>query len=346
MSSLNDTPSSNRIHIAFFGLRNAGKSTLVNKFCSQEVAIVSDFPGTTTDPVSKAIEIPSLGPCVVIDTAGLDDEGQLGALRVKRSLEVLSRTDIVVWVGEGLEKWRGHFSVPIIEYKRGDSIEELKKLISSTKIEREIGLLEGLAFSGDKVVLVCPIDSSAPKRRLILPQVQVLRECLDNHIVAIVCQPEELSRSVEGAVLVITDAQAYGKVREVLGSQVKLISFSELFARQKGDLEEYRKGLDAISHLKEGDKVLVAEGCTHHRQCDDIGAVKIPKAIERLSGVKLNFVFANGADFPIKEDCSLVVHCGGCMLTSRAVKSRIAKAKEANIPIVNYGMVLSACPVL
>ncbi len=346
MSTLNETPSSNRIHIAFLGLRNAGKSTLVNKFCEQEVAIVSDIPGTTTDPVSKAIEIPFLGPCVVIDTAGLDDdEGELGALRVKRSLDVLSKTDIVVWVGEGLENWRGRIAVPIIEYKRDDSVEELRKRISAVRIEREIGLLEGLAFSGDKVVLVCPIDSSAPKGRLILPQVQVLRECLDNHIIAMVCQPEELSRIVCDATLVITDAQAYSKVRKVLeevNSNIRVISFSELFARQKGDLDEYRKGLEAIFNLKEGDKVLVAEGCTHHRQCDDIGSVKIPRALEKLSGVKLQFVFASGADFPIDKDAfKLAVHCGGCMLTARTVKSRIAKAKEASVPIVNYGMVLS-----
>lgn len=342
MPSLNETPSANRIHIGFFGLRNAGKSTLVNQFCSQDVAIVSGTPGTTTDPVSKAMEILPLGPCVITDTAGLDDEGELGELRVKKTLAALSRTDVAVWVGPGFEKWKSEFTVPVVRFNRGDSVEELKSKIAAVKIDDEPSLLEGLVSEGDKVVLVCPIDESAPKGRLILPQVQTIRECLDRRAVAVVCQISQLAVNLEGCRLVVTDAQAYASVREIVkGKCVKVISFSELFARQKGDIEEYGKALSAIEGLKDGDKVLVAEGCTHHRQCNDIGKVKIPRALEKLSGAKLEYVFSSGKSFDIEDDVKFIVHCGGCMLTRREVQGRVKKAKERSIPILNYGMLLS-----
>ena len=367
MAELNETPRGNRIHIAFFGLRNAGKSTLVNAFTGQPIAIVSDTPGTTTDPVSKAMEILPLGPCLITDTAGLDDVGELGEQRVAKSLKVLETVDIAVWVcgGEGTPapeeiregcKRRG---AVLLEYHRGESVEELKKKIAAVKLEEKTpGLLDGLVKKGDRVLCIVPIDESAPKGRLILPQQQVIRECLDRHVICTVCQVDGLGglESLGGLGrfdLVITDSQVFGEVDQMLqtfqtskpSKHPKLTSFSILFARQKGDLAEYVKGLAAIKMLKDGDTVLVAEGCTHHRQCNDIGTVKIPKALEKLSGKKLKFEFASGADFPLPSSLfplpSLIVHCGGCMLTRREVLRRIALAKEAGVPIVNYGLVLA-----
>ena len=373
MAGLDETPRGNRIHIAFFGLRNAGKSTLVNAFTGQQIAIVSDVPGTTTDPVSKAMEILPLGPCLVTDTAGLDDAGELGKMRVEKTLGVLATTDIAVWVG-GKEKGEGRKEkvskdtflescrkrgVVVIEYRRGDSVEELKKKIAAVKFEEKVpGLLDGLVEKGDRVLCVVPIDESAPKGRLILPQQQVIRECLDRHVICTVCQVDGLGcleslGGLGGFNLVITDSQAFGEVERALqtfqtskpSKHPKLTSFSVLFARQKGDLREFVKGLEAIGALKNGDTVLVAEGCTHHRQCNDIGAVKIPKALERLSGKNLKFEFASGTSFPHPSSLfplpSLVVHCGGCMLTRKEMLRRIALAKEAGVPIVNYGLVLA-----
>ena len=377
MAELNETPRGNRIHIAFFGLRNAGKSTLVNAFTGQQIAIVSDVPGTTTDPVSKAMEILPLGPCLVTDTAGLDDEGELGEMRVEKTLKVLETTDIAVWVwGEGNqnanlresgESARMFFEVcqkrgvVVVEYRRGDDVEGLKRKIVAVKIEERVpGLLDGLVEKGDRVLCVVPIDESAPKGRLILPQVQVIRECLDKGVIVTVCQPSEvqsLKFGVQGSGfvlpydLVITDSQAFGSVNRTIEQSnnrtIRLTSFSILFARQKGDLAEYVKGMKAIKGLKDGDTVLVAEGCTHHRQCNDIGTVKIPKALEKLSGRKLKFEFASGGAFDVdrtldgRRKTELVVHCGGCMLTRREMLRRIAVAKEAGVPIVNYGLVLA-----
>ena len=359
MASLNETPRANRVGIAFFGLRNAGKSTLVNAFTGQDVAIVSDTPGTTTDPVSKAMEILPLGPCLVTDTAGLDDVGELGALRVKKTLRVLETADIAVWVETPHDSDRADLrdkflaecrrrGVVAIDFRRGDSVEGLKRRIASLKLaDAGPGLLDGLVENGGSVVCVCPIDESAPKGRLILPQVQLLRDCLDRHATCIVCQPSELAdalgRAASGA-LVVTDSQAFGEVRDVVRrfGNVRLTSFSILFARQKGDLAAFLGGVKAVGRLKDGDTVLIAEGCTHHRQCNDIGAVKIPKAIARLSGgKKLNFVFSSGMAFEI-ADAALVVHCGGCMLTRREVLRRVDRAKESGVPIVNYGMLLAA----
>ena len=360
MAGLNETPRGSRIHIAFFGLRNAGKSTLVNAFTGQQIAIVSDVPGTTTDPVSKAMEILPLGPCLVTDTAGLDDEGELGKMRVEKTLKVLESTDVAVWVSAGgtppPQKLRDA-GVPIFVYTRGDSVEELKKKIAAVKLEEKMpGLLNGLVEKGDRVLCVVPIDESAPKGRLILPQQQVIRECLDKGVVCTVCQPGELFEflswgvfGLRGRLLIVTDSQAFGRVTQTLknsnAQNLKLTSFSVLFARQKGDLDEFVKGLGAIKTLKDGDTVLVAEGCTHHRQCNDIGTVKIPKALEKLSGKKLKFEFASGTTFPDSIirlfDYSIIVHCGGCMLTRREMLRRIALAKEAGVPIVNYGLVLA-----
>ena len=365
-ASLNDTPAGSRVRIAFFGLRNAGKSTLVNAFCGQEVAIVSDVPGTTTDPVSKAMEILPLGPCLVTDTAGLDDEGPLGTERVRRSLDVLAAVDIAVWVeGEGHEPSaaRDEFmrecrrrSVPLIEYRRGDSVDELRRRVSAVRVEPDPGLLDGLVESGDRVVCVCPIDESAPKGRLILPQVQTIRDCLDRHATCAVCQPADLAallaelapRPLRHAV-VITDSQAFGEVRRVVDAararspSIRLTSFSILFARQKGDIGAYVEGMNAVSALKDGDVVLVAEGCTHHRQCNDIGTVKIPRVLRKLSGRDISFAFTSGNSFAIRPGAkpALVVHCGGCMLTRREVRRRIALAGEAGVPIVNYGLLLA-----
>ena len=409
MAELNETPRGNRVHIAFFGLRNAGKSTLVNAFTGQPIAIVSDVPGTTTDPVSKAMEILPLGPCLITDTAGLDDEGELGEQRVAKTLKVLETTDIAVWVNgradcpqsaatafkrnfvetrlrraEGCAPYQlvakacGQRKVPLIIFNRGESVEDLKKKIAAVKLEEPMpGLLDGLVKRGDRVLCVVPIDESAPKGRLILPQQQVIRECLDKGLVVTVCQPSEVPGAlclVPGAAhrgcapyqLVITDSQAFGQVRDALADanfvkdgmspehrgigasdhQWRVTSFSILFARQKGDLAEYVKGLAAIKALKDGDTVLVAEGCTHHRQCNDIGTVKIPKALEKLSGKKLKFEFASGGAFDLRRagGCApyrLAVHCGGCMLTRREMLKRIALAKEAGVPIVNYGLVLA-----
>ena len=361
MALLNETPQANRVRIAFFGLRNAGKSTLVNAFTGQDLAIVSDTPGTTTDPVSKAMEILPLGPCLITDTAGLDDEGELGELRVKKTLGVLEITDIAIWVETPHDADRADLrelflgecrrrNVVVLDYRRGDSIDELKQKIAGIKLADIVpGLLDGLVEKGGRVICVCPIDESAPKGRIILPQVQLIRDCLDRHATSIVCQPAELPDALDRAgvgALVVTDSQAFGEVRRAVeGHNVRLTSFSILFARQKGDLAEFLKGVEAVKNLKDGDTVLIAEGCTHHRQCNDIGAVKIPKALAKLSGgKKLNFVFSAGATFSLREraNVALVVHCGGCMLTRREVLRRIDCAKEAGVPIVNYGILLAA----
>lgn len=384
MAGLNETPRANRIHIAFFGLRNAGKSTLVNAFTGQDIAIVSDVAGTTTDPVSKAMEILPLGPCLVTDTAGLDDVGDLGAMRVRKTLDVLATTDIAVWVtaasaGSGDDvpaDFRAACAaraVTLLVYRRGDSVEALKRKIAAVRLVDDTpGLLDGIVSAGDRVICVCPIDESAPKGRLILPQVQVIRDCLDRHLACTVCQPAELADCLASAAdaartVVITDSQAFAAVHQTLQTfqtskrpniptskhpnaqtpkPVLLTSFSILFARQKGDLDAYRAGLAALAGLKDGDRVLVAEGCTHHRQCNDIGTTKIPKALAKLTGRKLDFAFSSGGGFALAPTdgarVALVVHCGGCMLTRREVLRRIAACQAAGVPIVNYGLLLAA----
>lgn len=359
---LNSAPRGERIHIAFFGLRNAGKSTLANDFTGQRLSIVSDVAGTTTDPVSKAMEILPLGPCVVTDTAGLDDTGELGAMRAAKSLDVLSTVDVAVWVSSGPEdekspwfaetaaRCRANKAVFIV-HRREDGAEKLKERIAALGAgEAQARLLEGLATPGTKAICVCPIDESAPKGRLILPQVQTIRECLDAGIVCTVCVPAALEAALRGTgedgTLVITDSQAFREVRAVLaGKNVRLTSFSILFARRKGDFAAYLEGLAAIRRLKDGDTVLVAEGCTHKRQCNDIGTVKIPAALLKMSGRELQFRFASGGDFGLEGGGarpSLAVLCGGCMLTRREVLSRIEACRAAGVPVVNYGMLLAA----
>lgn len=361
MSGLNETPKANRVHIAFFGLRNAGKSTLVNAFTGQEIAIVSDVAGTTTDPVSKAMEILPLGPCLVTDTAGLDDTGALGAQRVRRTRDVLATTDVAVWVSAGDDGETDAFrdlaadcarrKVPLLVYCRGESVAALKDRIAALgSVASDPGLLDGLVAAGERVICVCPIDAAAPKGRLILPQVQTIRDCLDRGALCTVCRPAELSRALAASgadPLVITDSQAFAEVKGILsGTAARLTSFSILFARQKGDLAAYRAGLDAVKTLADGDRVLVAEGCTHHRQCDDIGTVKIPRALERLSGRRLSFSFASGGAFDLSPTAEgpvkLVVQCGGCMLTRREMLRRIDVCRAAGVPVVNYGILLAA----
>lgn len=375
----NTTPNANRTRIAFFGRRNAGKSSLINALTGQSLAIVSDVPGTTTDPVSKAMEILPLGPCLVTDTAGLDDEGELGRKRIEKSLAVLEITDIAVLaIPAGQEELDNDRLVREECNKRGisllvvrtkcdlmpaavigegeialssETLEGLEtfrdRLAKALPQEKPVPLVADLIKKGDIVVCVCPIDAAAPKGRLILPQQQVIRELIDNGAVAIVCQVSELRSVVErvgkaNIRFVITDSQAFKEVNEILDKDVELTSFSIVFARQKGDLKILCEGAKAIKSLQDGDKVLIAEGCTHRRQCGDIGTEKIPRLLKKFTGKNLELSFASGGDFPVNEVLpKLVIHCGGCMLTRRAVMSRLSRCVEANIPIVNYGVAIA-----
>ena len=351
MSSLTETPRSDRIRIAFFGLRNAGKSTLINEFTGRKIAIVSDIPGTTTDPVSKAMEIHPLGPCQIIDTAGLDDDADgLGRLRVEKSLAELKLADVAVWVDDGrtsplrqtVEDECSARKIAFLFHRREDGAEKLKSRIAALDLKSsETGLLDGLVERGDSVLCVCPIDSSAPKGRLILPQVQLIRECLDRGVWVEVCQPGQLKARGAGSSwdLVVTDSQAFKEVAAALPASQALTSFSILFARRKGDIDVYLEGLKALRHLKDGDRVLVLEGCAHHRQCDDIGSVKIPKAVKAISGADVSFDFDNGT--ANVGEYRLVVQCGSCMLTRRETMRRIEEARAAGVAVVNYGMVLA-----
>jgi len=358
MAELNETPKGERLHIAFFGLRNAGKSTLINAITGQEVALVSDVPGTTTDPVSKAMEILPLGPCLLTDTAGLDDVGTLGAERVRRSREVLATADVAVVVtatGVGpLEQAliddctrRG---VPHLVYARGEDVEAFKaRLAAVAPVEPPHPLVGDLVAPGDFVVCVCPIDAAAPKGRLILPQQQVIRELLDVGATAVVVQARDLAATLAklgpGKVrLVVTDSQAFGAVAKVVPREIPLTSFSIVFARAKGDLATYCAGVAAMGRLQDGDRVLISEGCTHRRQCGDIGTEKLPRWISAFTGRKLAFEWAHGNAFP--EDLApyaLVVQCGGCMLTRRAVQARLARCRAAGVPVTNYGVCIAAC---
>lgn len=394
MAGMNETPKGDRTHIAFFGLRNAGKSTLVNAITGQDLAIVNSKPGTTTDPVSKAMEILPLGPCLLTDTAGLDDdEGELGAQRVKKTLAVLATTDVAVWVEDGAQgagsreqgsgirdqgaeirnqgagkkeeflKICEERKVPVLEYRRGDSVEGLKAKIASVRLDDQPRpLVADLVSVGDFVVCVCPIDSAAPKGRLILPQQQVVREILDAGGTAIVCRETELAQTLSklgvptepkhpnnqtpqpSPRFVITDSQAFGVVSKIVPPEIPLTSFSIVFARAKGDLSVFCAGVDALAKLKDGDRVLISEGCTHRRQCGDIGTEKLPKWIAAFSKAKPTFEWTSGGAFP--EDLSpyaAVVHCGGCMLTRRTIQDRIRRCVAAGVPIINYGVAIAAC---
>lgn len=376
--SLNSTPSAERLHIGFFGQRNAGKSSLINAVTGQELSVVSDVLGTTTDPVKKAMELLPLGAVVVIDTPGFDDSGQLGEKRVEKTRKALATVDIALLVVDaqrgicdddkaliGLFKER---NIPyIVVYNKSDlitpivtkqneiavsaekkiNIEELKELIGSlAKDKAERYILKDLVKEGDTVVLVTPIDASAPKGRLILPQQQTLRELLDIHSAVAVCQPGELKNVLNNFVnppaMVITDSQAFKAVCEVVPENILLTSFSILFARYKGDLKALVNGAAALDRLKDNSCVLISEGCTHHRQCGDIGTHKLPVWIKEYTGKKINFDFTSGGDFPDNlSKYSLIVHCGGCMLNDREMHYRLSSALNQGVPIVNYGVLIA-----
>lgn len=378
--SLNSVPSSERVHIGFFGLRNAGKSSLVNAVTGQKLSVVSEVKGTTTDPVLKAMELLPVGPVVVIDTPGIDDEGYLGEMRVKRAKEVLEKTDIAILVTAAAQELKDaendlidlfkQKNIPyIIAHNKsdlydkfsefngneiavsaltGENISELKELIGklSKAAQKEKPIVSDLIKANDKVILVIPIDKAAPKGRLILPQQMTIRDILDSGAIAVTCRDSELSDVIsyfkEKPDLVITDSQAFKKVSEIVPSEIPLTSFSILFARYKGDLTELVRGAAALSKLRNGDKVLISEGCTHHRQCNDIGTVKMPGWIEEFTGVKPEFSFTSGGEFPDNlSDYKLVVHCGGCMLNEKEMKSRIIRCVSQGVPIVNYGVAIA-----
>ncbi len=378
---LNDTVSAERIHIGFFGMRNAGKSSLVNAVTAQQLSVVSSVKGTTTDPVKKAMELLPLGPVVIVDTPGLDDEGELGELRVKKAQQSLNFTDIAVLVVDAtagmssldkeLEQMFIDRKIPyVVAYNKtdllpgsrentdkeifvsavtGQGVEELKEKLGdfAKKLKKSKVIISDLLSAGDLVVLVTPIDESAPKGRLILPQQMTLRDILDSHAVAVTCQDTELKETLQSLAveprMVITDSQAFGRVSKDVPKHIPLTSFSILMARYKGELSDLVRGAAVLSNLRDGDSVLIAEGCTHHRQCNDIGTVKIPGWIEAYCGAKPEFSFTSGGDFP--EDLSrykVVVHCGGCMLTDAQMKYRTEKAALAGVPMVNYGIAIAA----
>ena len=379
--SLNATPSGERVHIAFFGRRNAGKSSLVNAFTGQDLAIVSAVKGTTTDPVSKAMELLPLGPVQIIDTPGLDDEGELGTLRVQRTKLVLRKTDLAILVADAtaplgeteqalLDLCRAR-NIPwilvrskadlleaipeagadtiYVSAKTGYHIHELKELAARLALgtENRRPLVSDLLQPGDTAVLVVPIDKAAPKGRLILPQQQVIRDALEAGAAALVCRETELNAALQGLnappKLVVTDSQVFGKVAQIVPESVPLTSFSILMARCKGDLALTVAGAAAVRNLKDGDRVLIAEGCTHHRQCEDIGTVKIPRWLAESTGKTLQYDFCSGVEFP--EDLTpyaLVVHCGGCTLNPKEMAARQRLAVDQAVPITNYGVLIAA----
>lgn len=375
MSTLNQTPSGERLHIAFFGRRNAGKSSLVNAFTGQQIAIVSDVKGTTTDPVYKAMELLPLGPVQIIDTPGIDDEGELGALRVKRTRQVLNMADIAIVVADGTQPLGEpeeqllaliqEKNIPCIlvrskadlvaersengfwvSAKTGWHISELKELVARTvRQEEQRPLVSDLLTVGDVVVLVVPIDKAAPKGRLILPQQQTIRDILEAGASALVCRDTELTQTLEKLArppkMVITDSQVFGKVSKLVPPDIPLTSFSILMARYKGDLALTVAGA-AVEALRDGDRILISEGCTHHRQCGDIGTEKIPQWLKAYTGADLHLEFTSGTQFP--EDVSgykLVVHCGGCMLTQRQMRWRQRCCVDQKVPITNYGILIA-----
>ncbi len=377
--SLNDTPSSERVHIGFFGRRNAGKSSVVNAVTGQELSVVSDVKGTTTDPVTKAMELLPLGPVVIIDTPGFDDVGTLGEMRVRKTKQILNRTDIAVLVVDnstGLsdtdKQLIGIFkekNIPYITvFNKSDiagksdcteneiavsavekvNIHELKEMMAHlVKRDGDEKVLVGdLLSEGDLVVLVTPIDESAPKGRMILPQVQAIRDILDANAVNIVTKETQLAETLRKIGtkprMVITDSQAFGMVSRIVPDDIPLTSFSILMARYKGFLETAVRGASAIRKLQDGDTVLISEGCTHHRQCGDIGSVKLPALLKKTTGKSLNIELSSGREFP--EDLSpykLVIHCGGCMLNEREMVYRRKNAEDQGVPFTNYGIALA-----
>ena len=378
--SLNSTPNAERVHITFYGQRNAGKSSVVNAITGQQLSITSDVKGTTTDPVHKAMELLPVGPVVITDTPGLDDEGELGLQRIKRALQTLDKTDVAVLVADasrGLqagdqrlialfqekkipyltaynkidlldkapELGEGEICVSALE---GTNITELKDRIAAlagTTVQ-EKHLVADLLNPGDLVVLVTPIDASAPRGRMILPQQQTIRDILDGGAMCVVCKETELAETLtkfkDKPAMVITDSKVFGMVDKLVSQDILLTSFSILFARYKGDLETVVRGAFQLDRLQDGDKVLISEGCTHHRQCGDIGTEKLPAWIRKYTGKQLEFSFTSGGEFPEDvRDYALVVHCGGCMLNEKEMKSRILRAREQKVPITNYGVAIA-----
>nr|WP_296053721.1 [FeFe] hydrogenase H-cluster maturation GTPase HydF [uncultured Blautia sp.] len=386
---MNQTPASERVHISFFGKRNAGKSSVINAVTGQDLAIVSSVMGTTTDPVYKSMELLPLGPVVVIDTPGIDDEGELGALRVRKSYQVLNKTDIAILVvdsttGKGeeefalLHKFHEKHIPYLVVYNKidllsveeiknlamsvragevlvsaadGMNIQELKEKIATLKPEdtHQYPLIQDLIEPLDLVILVVPIDKAAPKGRLILPQQQTIRDILERGALSLVVRDTELKSTLDHFLtqgvcpkLVVTDSQAFARVSKDVPENITLTSFSILFARYKGELETQLKGVAALSSIEDGDRILIAEGCTHHRQCGDIGTCKMPEWIRNYTGKKPVFEFTSGTEFP--DDVSsykMVVHCGGCMLNEREMKYRIACCQDQGVPITNYGILIA-----
>ena len=386
---MNQTPASERVHISFFGKRNAGKSSVINAVTGQDLAIVSSVRGTTTDPVYKTMELLPLGPVMIIDTPGIDDEGELGALRVRKSYQVLNKTDIAILVvdsttGKGEEELalihRFHKKgIPyLVVYNKidllsgeeikdlamsvrpgevlvsaadGMNIQELKEKIATLKPEdtHKYPLLQDLIEPLDLVILVVPIDKAAPKGRLILPQQQTIRDILERGALSLVVQDTELKSTLDHFLaqgvcpkLVVTDSQVFARVSKDVPENITLTSFSILFSRYKGELETQLEGVAALSSIQDDDRILIAEGCTHHRQCGDIGTCKIPNWIRNYTGKKPVFEFTSGTEFP--DDVSsykMVVHCGGCMLNEREMKYRIACCHDQGVPITNYGLLIA-----
>ncbi len=386
---MNQTPSSERVHIGFFGRRNAGKSSVLNAVTGQDLAVVSDVKGTTTDPVQKSMELLPLGPVVVIDTPGIDDEGTLGALRVKKSYQVLNKSDAAVLVvdaslglceedfafiehiqkkqipyavafnksdlapsaslAKDLQYLKEHqidfVSVSTADLSGIDTLKEKIATLAKTE-DTKLRIVADLIHPSDFVVLVVPIDKAAPKGRLILPQQQTIRDILEADATAIVVKEYELRDTLahlgKKPRLVITDSQVFAKVSADTPADIMLTSFSILFARYKGNLPALIKGVTALEQIEDGDKILVSEGCTHHRQCDDIGSVKLPRWIRQYTGKEPEFVFSSGTEFPADlSPYKMIVHCGGCMLNEREMKYRLACAKDQNIPMTNYGILIA-----
>ncbi len=380
----NETPSGERIHIGFFGRVNAGKSSLLNAVCGQQLAVVSEQKGTTTDPVKKAMELLPLGPVVLIDTAGLEDDSSLGVMRMEKTREILRQIHVGVVVVDSREgmttvekqlmELLEQDQIPVllvynkcdlkpeadreqteeheiyVSAKTGEHIHELKerlgRLAAVREKEREKRLAGDLLEPGDQVVLVVPIDKAAPKGRLILPQQQTIRDILDAGCLATVCRDTELEQALKGMTdrpkLVITDSQVFGKVAGIVPEDVLMTSFSILFARYKGDLDRLVGGANSLSRLKDKDRVLISEGCTHHRQCGDIGSQKLPDWIREYTGVEPEFSFTSGGEFPADlGSYSLIIHCGGCMLNEKEMQYRLKEAERQGIPITNYGTAIA-----
>ena len=377
---LNETPSGERLHIALFGRRNAGKSSLINAITGQDLAVVSEIKGTTTDPVSKAMELLPLGPVVIIDTPGLDDEGSLGNLRIKKAYQVLNKADIALLAVDAAEGFSPEDelildrikskSIPyIVVMNKSDlipepgkedehtiwvsattkvNIQELKEKIAHTIKPDDQGrrVVGDLIKQDDIIVLVVPVDKAAPKGRLILPQQQTIRDILDSQATAVVCQNTTLESTLKNLgkkpVMVITDSQVFKQVSKIVPKDIPLTSFSILFARYKGNLALAVQGVAALKTLKDGDTVLISEGCTHHRQCGDIGSVKIPNWIAENTGKKINIELSSGTEFPLDlSKYKLVVHCGGCMLNEREMQYRLRCAQDDGVPITNYGILIA-----